>query len=188
MVATFAMFLSGHRSSKAGYDQPGCDGCHVFDPTDAACRNTSRPPAAGALELKGRRCRADQGGAHAGAAADQGIERSSIAFAGVSGWKRRGASLRSGPIAPVDRIYRDRWLRRYIAQKAPVNPVVTAHRHRHSHPTGSQLKCRLMAHSGPSLRHDIRAAGTSGVWRSPRRSTRPGRPKSCRRASSSGRR
>ena len=188
MVATFAMFLSGHRSSKAGYDQPGCDGCHVFDPTDAACRNTSRPPAAGALELKEGAVALTRVALMRGRQLiKEWSDPRSHSPASPDG---SAAALRSdhGPIAPVDRIYRDRWLRRYIAQKAAVNPVVTAHRHRHSHPTGSQLKCRLMAHSGPSLRHDIRAAGTSGVWRSPRRSTRPGRPKSCRRASSSGRR
>jgi hypothetical protein len=37
---------------------------------------------AGEFELKTRRCRADQGGAHAGAAAGRGMDRSSVTFAG----------------------------------------------------------------------------------------------------------
>lgn len=41
-----------NRFSKTGYGQPGCGGCHVFDATDAACRDTSRRAAPGAVELK----------------------------------------------------------------------------------------------------------------------------------------
>src|SRR5260370_22621188 len=40
---------SRYRSSKTGCDQPGGGGCHVFDATNAVCRDTSRPPPAGAF-------------------------------------------------------------------------------------------------------------------------------------------